>query len=303
MNGKQAELNSADIDLGFDGASFIFVTDIHTDTNFMRSPALIKYLQDHTAVKMVVCGGDLITGYGTKTGAINQLTKWRNAMAGTGAITLNGNHDANSNGQTDSTAILSKSAFYGLIDRETERDVNWVTGTLYGYMDNVPQKIKYIFLDTGAPDGASVDTAQRTWFKGVLTAMETGWTAVIFAHQFWTNTSKDTDPSLDANGTKILDDIEDVIGSMSAKIACIVAGHAHRDIVLDTEMGFYAIGTTCDTAGTSATNYDPDNPTRTEGTTTEQAFDIFYVNTNAKTVKTIRIGAGDTTANRSLSYT
>lgn len=189
-----------------------------------------------------------------------------------------------------------------MIDRETENVVNWEPGYLYGYADNPAQKIRYLYLDTGAPDAASMSTAEVNWMKSKLLELSSGWYAVIFAHQFWTNTSASSTPALDANGTKIINALTDIYETMVGKVACVVAGHAHRDISMVTDMGFPVIATTCDTSY-NASNWDPDNPTRTAGTTTEQAFDIYYVNTDAKTIDVIRIGAGDTTSDRHFTFT
>ena len=302
MDAKQPALDAADISLGFYGTSFIFVTDVHVNGNNMMSPKLIKYLLEHTALNMVVCGGDIVSGYNTYDNAVAEITKWRDAMDGTGSITIYGNHDGNSNAQPDSTAIIPKSAFYGLIDRETENVVNWEPGYLYGYADNSAQKIRYLYLDTGAPDSATMSAAEVNWMKSKLLELSNGWYAVIFAHQFWTNTSASSTPTLDGNGTKIINALTDIYENMTGKVACVVAGHAHRDISMVTDMGFPVIATTCDTSYNAST-WDPDNPTRTAGTTTEQAFDIYYVNTDAKTIDTIRIGAGDTTSDRHFTFT
>ena len=300
METKQNALNVADTALGFDGTSFAFITDVHVGDNPMVSPKLIKYVLDHTSIRDVICGGDIISAYQTRANAIAQLTAWRDAMRECHPITIYGNHDMNSNGQTDNTAILQQSEFYAIIDRETESRVNWERGYLFGTMDNTVQKIKYIFLGTGAPDNATIGTEQTAWFKRTLLAIPDGWYAVIFAHQFWTGV-KNSDPTMDGNGTKILQAIAETQAEMTGKIACIIVGHMHRSYSMDTEYGFPVIATTCD--ANLASGYDPDAGTREEGTTTEQAFDLYYINTANKTIDVIRIGAGDTGTARAFTFT
>lgn len=300
---KQTELTESDMDLGFGGVSFAFVTDVHINTNNKVSPSVIKYILTHTNIDTVICGGDIITDYNTKENAVEELQWWSENTKSLKVINLHGNHDGNSNNQTDQTQIISDAEFYGLMCRQSEGIVNWENGTLYGYKDNAEQNVRFIFLDTGAPDSAVISDSQITWMQKRVSELETGWTVVVFAHQFWTGTYTTTATlTIDDNGTKILNGLDSIYDSVNATIACVICGHCHRDYNMISEKGYPVIATTCDASWTNASNYDPDNPTRTAGTTTEQCFDLYYINTESRTINTIRIGAGNTDSNRSFTY-
>ena len=86
---------------------------------------------------------------------------------------------------------------------------------------------------------------------------------------------------------------------------CMVFGHQHRDVTgvtSDIKVSGESIGgtipcfvTTTDNAGG---NLDP-NVTRTAGTTSEQAFDVFTINKSTRTINVTRIGGG---LDRSATY-
>lgn len=303
LTNKTNALKQADIDLGYNGVSFAFITDVHVNTNNMVSPKLLNYITRHTNVKEVVFGGDLITNYSTKDAATTELNKWMQETSSLNIVNLHGNHDNNSNNQTDQTQVVTDATFYALECRQSEDFVKFESNALYGYRDNEHQKVRFIYLDTGAPDSAVISDAQITWMQSKIAELENGWTVIVFAHQFWTGTNKTTPTlTIDTCGTKIMNGLDAIYDSIDATIACVIVGHCHRDYSMTSVKGYPIIATTCDASGTNASTYDPDQPTRTTGTTTEQCFDLYYINTSAKTINTIRIGAGDTTQDRTFSY-
>lgn len=300
---KQPTLTAADAALGFNGVSFAFVTDVHINTNNKISPLLLKYLTTHTSIRDVVCGGDIVTNYNTKANAEKELQWWASETSELDIVNLHGNHDNNSNGQTDNTQTLTNAEFYALECRPAENYVHFAPGHLYGYRDNEAQKVRYIYLDTGAPDAAVISSTQITWMTARISELADGWTVVVFAHQFWSGANASTATlTLDGNGTAIMNALDSIYDSIAATIACVVVGHCHRDYSMTSAKGYPIIATTCDAGGTAASTYDPDQNTRTPGTTTEQALDLYYIDTANKTIKTIRIGAGDTTKDRSFTY-
>ena len=300
---KEQELESADLALGFDGVSFAFVTDVHINTNNKVSPEVLKYIAKHTNVRSSVCGGDIVTDYNTKTNALKELYWWMQNTSDLDIVNLHGNHDGNSNNQTDITQIISDAEFYSLCCRQSESSVNWVQNKLYGYSDNAVQKMRFIYLDTSAPDSAVIDSTQIDWMKSRISELQEGWFVIVFCHQFWTGASKTTPTlNIDANGTAILNALESIYDTVDATICCVVTGHCHRDYNLVSSKGFPVIATTCDASGTNSSLYDPDTPNRTQGTTGEQVIDLYYVNTLSRTINTIRIGDGDTTQNRSFTF-
>ena len=83
-----------------------------------------------------------------------------------------------------------------------------------------------------------------------------------------------------------------------AIVAGLYVGHCHRDYYEHADAGYFLVSTTCDANGAQA-SFDYKYPTRTKGTTTEQAFDVVFFNPKLGKINTIRIGAG---ANREFTY-
>lgn len=301
MNSKLPSLNNNDADLGRYGTSFAFITDIHVESNAGHSPALLWYIIRNTNIKHIVCGGDIIGLRDTKANAMSELKWWMRSTSGLPVVNLLGNHDLNNQGQSGSSVVISKGEFYALECRQAEDIATFADGELYGYSDNHNQKIRFIYLDTDAPLSAIIDDAQINWMKARISELETGWTVVVFSHQFFTGEAKTVQTlEMDGNGTKILNGLNDIYDSVNATIACVIVGHVHRNYTITSGKGFPVIATTCDCYN-RANTYDPD-VIHTLGTITEQAFDLFYLDTYNRTIKVVRIGAGDTTLDRNFTY-
>ena len=75
-------------------------------------------------------------------------------------------------------------------------------------------------------------------------------------------------------------------------LICHISGHSHKD-ESHISNGVLSISTTCDAY------YQDDGHGAATGTVTEQAFDVFCIDYDAKTINAIRIGRG---TNRSWTY-
>lgn len=301
LNNKMNTLKWGDMSIGRDGVSFAFITDVHIDANNMMSPKLLYWLTRHTNVRDVICGGDIIEGYNTAEHASDELFRWMQDTSEIKIVNIHGNHDNNTNGQTDPTQNLDNIHFYALECRQSEYFVTFVDNEMYGYSDNDDQKMRYIYLDTGAPDSEVISDTQIEWMKDRIEELPSGWFVTIFCHQFFTGAAASTPTlTLDDSGVKIQNALELIYDSIDAVIVAVISGHCHRDYSIVSAKGFPMIATTCDT--NQAAPYDPVTPDRTAGTTDEQAFDIFYINTSLRTITTVRIGAGDTTSDRSFTF-
>ena len=304
FNEKRVILARANQIIENNGASLLFVTDVHVGTNNMKSPTLIKYLVDHKYVNKVVCGGDLISGFQvTKEDALNELSIWANAIKPIPVVTILGNHDLNSNDQKDSMQIISENDFFHTIYGDTNLSINYVQGELYGYEDDEINKTRFIYLNTKAPDLSVIDNKQILWMKDCILELNKGWTVIVFCHQFWTGAvSSVKDLKMDNNGVLIENALNDIYDKTNATIACVIAGHCHRNYSKYSPKGYPIIATTCDTGGSVCQDYDPDTPYRISGTTTEQAFDLYYINNLSRRINVIRIGAGDSVMDRAFSF-
>ena len=97
-----------------------------------------------------------------------------------------------------------------------------------------------------------------------------------------------------------MDALDSLYDTVSATIVCVITGHCHRDFVSYSVKGYPMIATTCDAR--QAENYDINFPTRTVGTTTECAFDVFHVDTENRKIYTTRIGAGGADGDREFTF-
>lgn len=146
--------------------------------------------------------------------------------------------------------------------------------------------------------GAQEPSYQIYQFIGKALMTLDGRTAVVISHKYMKIDSQD--PEYVANR------IGDLIVAFNAKstftivtnhimnfancdgdVACWIFGHTHKDLNLALSDGTPVIGVTTDNAGGELGGI-----TRTAGTVTENAFDVFTINRNDNTIKATRIGAG-----------
>jgi hypothetical protein len=210
-------------------------------------------------------------------------------------------------------AYLSKDIFYALECRQSESFVTFAPGCLYGYSDNEDQKVRYIFLDSNAPLSTQLDPGytddkghgpQMTWMKERIAELETGWTVIIFSHRFFQDNGE---PEAKSSG-HIINALQQLYSNytVNAKIACVIVGHSHRNrtysIQAATNVTIPVIASTCDSYNSPSA--DPAASDRSLGNTTEQCFDLYYINTDpqVQSISVVRIGAGDTTYDRDFTY-
>jgi hypothetical protein len=152
---------------------------------------------------------------------------------------------------------------------------------------------RYIFLNNGR---ARIGTVQTAWLKNKITELPTGWTVIVFAHRYWIGVENGT-PVLDGTyGTDIVTAINEVYDTSNAVVGALIVGHCHYDYSITTEKGYPVIATTTDCYRLSDTAL---SPTMTLGTDTEQAFDVFSIDTENRMIYAVRVGAG---SDREWSY-
>lgn len=276
------------VSVGSHGVSFVFFTDQHTQ---MKCGNLINRVCDAVAGDFLMNGGDIINGSTDKAAEIAMIRQLMHAIPNHKQFVMRGNHDSNTNfsGSTAANEI-SESEFYGLCLKPVE-DKIVSNGQLYYYMDNANQKVRYIVLDTKGYV-TDIDDTQIAWMTARITELTNDWTVVIFAHKVYTSVN-----NIDPSGTKIINALTAI--STGAKIACIVSGHTHHDQYYTIGGKFPLIITTALNAWQESTTQGTPL-TRTWGTDTEFAFDVFHIDTLNKQIKVTRIGAG---SDRTFSYT
>ena len=306
------------------GVSFAFITDLHLEDNSGSSKSLMKYFVDKTSILFIVSGGDIPTAFSKTSGNekaeifadVQEWLEWVDYWGAYRVYQMRGNHDYVKPSLSDNTKyynmsnggvhqqIMSK--FIDKVDCP-EKDM------CYYYFDNETQKIRFIVIDGHAHNDnypsvvvSWITPAQINWLIGTLNSSD-GYSIVLLSHEA-------TDPEMPsyASNLAIVQSIAEAyknkgtvaevasgasihanFSNATGELICILSGHCHKD-ASHVSNGVLSITTTCD----AYYNNDP-NVTRTQGTITESAFDVFSIDTTNKTIKTVRIGGG---SNRGWNY-
>ena len=291
LDNRISTIQENDLLIGNNGDSFIFITDLHNENNYY-SPKLAHEICKKTSVDRIIYGGDYINEPSSKNDAINYLTTRRNkCLVSTDVIFLRGNHDTNPYG----TGQLTISEFYSIFDKHIEKNINTNKNT-YFYEDNISQKIRYFYLDS-VVDGV-IETEQKNWLKAKAEELDQTWTIVVFVHHGIYTDAKDDRTNI--KNYPSLTTIKESLAGSTAKVACVICGNAHIDIE-DTSGNYPIICTTCDAHGAQSDIASSDD--RTAGTITEQAFDVFHIDTFNKKIYVTRIGGGKNNVRNGSDYT
>lgn len=310
-------LASEKADVGNHGDYFTFFTDYHTLQNAGYTPKILKYVRNKADIGFIICGGDILTTH-TKAEAIEILQRYQSDFEGVNLFTLFGNHDQNPYASS-ATDKLTNYEYYPFLFKNTERNpAVTMTKYAYYYLDNTIQKIRYIFLNTRySYTQFSIDKTQAQWFIDTLNAVPDGYGVVVLTHMFFGTVNEDYTLTMDGIGTRIKEICDGYVNRATGTSAgiepaynvaydftnahgsmiCIITGHTHNDYTLVSSAGYPII--CCVSDAYEASNQNPAY-TRTAGTVTEQAIDVFFIDTTAKTIKAVRIGSGETS--RSWSY-
>ena len=262
--------------------SLVFITDMHIPSNALVSPELARRVVARTNASMVVFGGDAINAETNKDDALAMLRFVRSGLDGTELHFVRGNHDANTEGKSATKRYeISSAEFLELTSGVRElREY----GSLDYCRDDKTRKVRFIFLDTGAPNSARISLDQLDWLKKRILELDEEWTVLGFAHQFFS-----TNVNFDSNGMRIKRVLNSVYDSAKAQIAGVISGHIHCDRVEFSYKGYPMIAVTNDAHLQPGAG---DQFPRKLGTTTEQAFDVVTLDTRKKMIYLTRIGAG-----------
>lgn len=266
------------------GDAFIFITDQHTEQNKNagRTPALLRYLSEHTKVRRLFSGGDLGL---TQEQQVSYHAQMEQAFAGDIHYVM-GNHEYDMLRATDAD-------LYYIHDIHKPDQIGNAARHYY-YVDNPQQKIRYVVVNNWESKGvgeyggkASDLDAQAEWLTDTAFNVETGWGIIVFCHQFF------NDPGASApsgTATAFMDAIDNYTGA--GEVIAVFHGHIHADMVNHTASGVPVIGVTADKTDISMeTKPICTQVNRTAGTITEQAFDVVIVDRTARQLHCVRIGA------------
>lgn len=204
---------------------------------------------------------------------------------------------------------------------------------LYYYIDNIPQKMRYIILNSQYGGKYSVDEngwavnnrfatssygqEQLDWLCEKALDMPEGYGAIIATH-VPINVTYTVDRSqligiINAYNTKTsfqgalsakdypewtTSSINVNFSSAKGEIIALFAGHVHGDSI-DKDSASCPVFTILSAGASANEPYNESAPTRTKGTDTETSFDIVTINRNTRTIYCTRVGAG---SDRSVTY-
>jgi hypothetical protein len=311
LSSKATDIDAAVGSVGNHGDYFSFFTDYHINSNQQHTSLILKTIRKAHGINFDVFGGDALTNH-TKANALQFLHKFESDFEHNGFFPLVGNHEKNPYNNAED--VLTDDDIYPILFKRLEMNPKVsLRPRMYYRIDNGTQGIRYLFLNTDtASDGSDwyLDSAQIQWLEDELNKTPEGWYVVIFTHMFY---SDSTGTEIDGIGT-LLKRICNAFQSRTTytstsashtfdftnakgKMCAIITGHTHADYA-DTSNAYPIIATICDT---NQAQQQPSGSTvdRTTGTINEQAIDLFFIDTTAKTISTIRIGAG---SDRSFTF-
>lgn len=276
------------------GDAFVFITDEHWEDNAKRSPAMLRYIFDHTTINKLISGGDIYDGNHDYDypAARDFMLKLRHGFPGK-IWPCVGNHDLFKQMPTSRLAAL----FDMYHDNYNGNPLHH-----YYYVDNERAKIRYIVIadyyeseTDNDMNGFVSDSVQQQWFANDALNLENGWGAVIITHQCWYNDNTSEDPTKNLKfDTRFKTPLIDVINNYNGngEIICVIQGHTHTDRILHTNgnSGTPVIITTCDKYRVVETPPDVYPTDRQPGTIREQAFDVMIINRTSRTIYAVRCG-------------
>ena len=305
------------------GDSFCFLTDVHVQTNRMNSGAILRYIGKNTDCKKVFCGGDVSVAYNSSASVdtlegyasdwLAQMRKFKDDMSYYG---MRGNHDIYMYDSSSFTTLyqLPYSSAYALTcgaNGEVSKTGGY--GTMYYAVDNTMEKIRYICVDTSDTSDTKEDSQERMrmtqeqlqWIADTMMEVDDGWSIIVLGHVPASDllygfpegyqTAIDEMTALgsiliDYKNKRSTNEYGDFTNAKGELVAYI-CGHAHTDFsAVDDGMLFVQI--TCDSRAQIDRDGSDYNWLRSSGTVSEQALDIFTVDTLNKKLYATRIGAG-----------
>jgi hypothetical protein len=280
---------------------------------------LLKYLGKHTAMNKTIFGGDFCNTYEypdtgkTMDDWMSIMRSWKLAIRD-----IPNHHSVVGNHDKDVTAISTDKALYGFLFAPEETNDIVRGGDFYYYIDDPNEKTRYIYLNTGL---GTFDDAQCDFTIEALKTLPNDWHIIAISHIWFVYDSTDTPTvgSVPANTQKLLALLDAYNARNSGNVTITqshaynftdcggwvefcIGGHTHVDYNFTSERGIPII-LCCTDSKHLRGDYE-----YKEGTTTEAAVSGIIADYDAKKIKVIRVGRGqsyDVAINRAepISYT
>lgn len=304
---------------------FVFITDVHINGyggNTRHSKALINRISFNTAVSKVINGGDLISRpslllddaktYRDTLTLISESASYTRPDTGIPQFMVIGNHDSgvdyNNGVRIPNTITVDEFMTYSGLNVTKPLVCSDVkSGTQY-YFDH--KGIRYIVINPNLrdeiPTGEGYGHSWEFLANVALLSMPAGYHAIIIPHVFvdgvnepiptFTQAILDTADAYNSRGIATYGGLSANFAECEGLVACFIAGHVHMDFDITTTGNIPVIFTTTDNMRAEKSD---SGLTRTEGTISEQAFDVFSIDKTNRKIYATRIGAG---SDREFSY-
>lgn len=290
--------------------TFALVTDVHydshDDTVFPNTLKNIKALGKKVRLDGIFCLGDMTDGDGTQAETVERLNEIMPLMMDKGfpVYFTAGNHDCNAYGS--SANVFTTSQMYEYYYSKSSNKV-YADSSSYGvnfYKDFDQYKIRLISLDATNTDSGSTPHYKYpantvTWFQSILPQAPTGYTVLLITHLSPT-ASHNWNSTVPSNASGVLSAITSFING-GGKIISLI-GHSHSDYSFSSP--YLEIACHCNKIEVDVTeDYISDGTDlfpngakhwkRTEGTYTEDCFDVVVIRPFSQKIDLVRFGAGE----------
>ena len=275
---------------------FGFNTDQHITYDTANAKRVLYGLQAlskltrYIPFNFVALGGDA-AGYNyesggvdsTQQGILEDVTEVMEPLydAWCPVISITGNHDAYQNAEEQTDPITYQQIFQTYMKRAViaKQVHNRDTVSTDCYIDDVTCNIRFIFVDDTNSTDTNYTDRVRGWLIEALSGLPENYNAVVISHR-----PQNSNLGSAFSGTR---SNQDILNQYANRIICCVNGHSHKDGAEYLD-GILYIETTCAMAGQNSL----DGYTRTIGTASETAFDVYMIDTAEKKIYTVRYGAG-----------
>lgn len=291
---------------GENSVVFMTFSDVHCYLKQGYISSFIDYIRNRIGLSAVLFAGDMAVDYYNEA-QFRSIRAEIRRHKDISILTV-GNHDINKFPENKTMANVhhyfcnNYGTKHGLVTNSKEKN------GAYFYYDDPIAHIRYISINLHhALDNSTrkIGEMQLEWLIHVALKAPNGWGYVILSHEPLQRLGIHGHDCQPVNGILLLDilnaintkkaiNVTDVDGNVynldytktDNFVICACAGHVHYDNLIKHES--IPVITTI--------NYGPfswdDAPSRKKNTTTELAMDLYVVNTQSRTCKVFRIGAG-----------
>jgi len=295
LQARVNDVREATAAAGWNKSAFLWYHDAHWSYNFQQSPALLKYMYQHTPINKTIFGGDIVDSEGDTSADMAYLWEWRAAIRDLpNHHSVVGNHD-------DSNEIVDRWSngyvYNFLLAAEESSDVMRGDEGFYYYIDDYPEKTRYLYLDTASYHGnLEYNAQQQAWLKQALLTTPAGWHIAAVSH-IWVKVDYTAWPpvvtGVDSSGKVALDMFDAYnartgdFSGCTGKVEFCIGGHSHVDADYKSDGGIPIILTECDGRGVRS------GLECTQGTISEQSVNAVIADYTNNIVTIVRVGRGN----------